>query len=144
MNGRLYDPAVGRFLSVDPYVQNPGSTQSYNRYSYCLNNPLKYTDPSGYSLWSHFWGWAGETAGGAINAGLKIFSLTTTIVPSGLDALFNWDASRLDPFNKGTISNNAYQITNGLFQGSPEQILPRSSGYVKVRSGWWRFAIATF
>ena len=48
MNGRLYDPLVGRFLSVDPYIQNPGFTQEYNRYSYCLNNPLRYTDPSGY------------------------------------------------------------------------------------------------
>jgi RHS repeat-associated protein len=47
MNGRLYDPLVGRFLSADPYVQMPDGTQSYNRYSYCLNNPLKYTDPDG-------------------------------------------------------------------------------------------------
>ena len=48
MNGRLYDPVVGRFLSPDPYVANQTSTQEYNRYSYCLNNPLKYIDPSGY------------------------------------------------------------------------------------------------
>jgi RHS repeat-associated protein len=47
MNGRLYDPVVGRMLSVDNYVQAPGSTQSYNRYSYAMNNPLRYTDPSG-------------------------------------------------------------------------------------------------
>ncbi|GHS89451.1 hypothetical protein FACS1894201_10830 [Bacteroidia bacterium] len=47
MNGRLYDPAIGRMLSPDPYVQAPTYTQSFNRYSYCLNNPLKYTDPSG-------------------------------------------------------------------------------------------------
>lgn len=47
MNGRLYDPVVGRFLSPDPFVQAPGFTQSFNRYSYCLNNPLIYTDPSG-------------------------------------------------------------------------------------------------
>ncbi len=47
MNGRLYDPVVGRFLSADNYVQMPGFTQSFNRYSYCLNNPLKYTDPDG-------------------------------------------------------------------------------------------------
>lgn len=47
MNGRLYDPVVGRFLSPDNYVQEPYNSQSYNRYSYCLNNPLKYTDPSG-------------------------------------------------------------------------------------------------
>ena len=47
MNARLYDPLIGRFLSPDPYVQDPDNTQNYNRYSYCLNNPLKYTDPNG-------------------------------------------------------------------------------------------------
>jgi RHS repeat-associated protein len=47
MNGRLYDPLVGRFLNVDPYVQMPDYTQNVNRYSYCLNNPLKFTDPNG-------------------------------------------------------------------------------------------------
>ena len=47
MNARLYDPALGRFLSPDPYVQLPDNTQSFNRYSYCLNNPLKYVDENG-------------------------------------------------------------------------------------------------
>jgi len=47
MNGRMYDPIVGRFLSPDPFVQMPDFSQSYNRYSYCLNNPLIYTDPDG-------------------------------------------------------------------------------------------------
>ncbi|MBR3456125.1 MAG: VCBS repeat-containing protein [Bacteroidaceae bacterium] len=50
MNGRLYDPDLGRFLSPDDYVQIPDLSQSFNRYSYCLNNPLKYTDPSGESF----------------------------------------------------------------------------------------------
>ncbi len=50
MNGRVYDPSIGRFLSADPHIQAPLNTQSYNRYSYVLNNPLKYTDPSGYFL----------------------------------------------------------------------------------------------
>jgi len=48
MNGRAYDPLVGQFLSPDPFVQSATSTQSYNRYSYCWNNPLKFVDPSGY------------------------------------------------------------------------------------------------
>ncbi len=47
MNGRAYDPVVGAFLSPDPYVQAPGIPQNLNRYSYVLNNPLKYSDPSG-------------------------------------------------------------------------------------------------
>ncbi|MBP6882460.1 MAG: VCBS repeat-containing protein [Candidatus Levybacteria bacterium] len=48
MNGRVYDPVIGRFLSADPFVQQPDNTQSYNRYSYVLNSPLSYTDPTGH------------------------------------------------------------------------------------------------
>jgi RHS repeat-associated protein len=51
MNGRIYDPDLGRFISPDPYVQMPGNSQNFNRYSYALNNPLVYTDPSGEWLW---------------------------------------------------------------------------------------------
>ena len=52
MNARLYDPLLGRFLSPDPYVQAPDFTQNFNRYSYALNNPLRYTDETGeYTGW---------------------------------------------------------------------------------------------
>ena len=47
MNGRMYDPLLGRFLSPDNYVQEPYNSQNFNRYAYCLNNPLKYVDPDG-------------------------------------------------------------------------------------------------
>jgi len=47
MNGRMYDPLVSRMLSPDNFIQAPDFSQSFNRYSYCLNNPLKYSDPSG-------------------------------------------------------------------------------------------------
>ena len=50
MNGRVYDPALASFLSPDPFIQNFNAAQSYNHYSYCSNNPLKYTDPSGYHM----------------------------------------------------------------------------------------------
>lgn len=48
MNGRLYDPIPGRMLSPDVLIQDDRSSQAYNRYSYCFNNPLRFTDPSGY------------------------------------------------------------------------------------------------
>ena len=51
MNGRVYDPLLGMFLSPDPYVQAPGNWLNYNRYGYCLNNPLIYTDPDGELWW---------------------------------------------------------------------------------------------
>ncbi len=50
MNGRIYDPLLGRFLSADLVVQFPNDLQSYNRYSYVQNNPLTYHDPSGHVL----------------------------------------------------------------------------------------------
>jgi len=48
MNGRVQDAVTGRFLSADPTIPNPGLTQHFNRYSYVYNNPLSYTDPSGF------------------------------------------------------------------------------------------------
>jgi RHS repeat-associated protein len=50
MNARLYDPEIGRFLSPDIFIQAPTLSQNYNRYTYVLNNPLKYTDPSGHII----------------------------------------------------------------------------------------------
>ncbi len=55
MNARLYDPVFGRMCSPDNYVQRRGSTQAYNRYSYCVNNPVRYTDPTGeFFVWDSF------------------------------------------------------------------------------------------
>ena len=60
MNGRLYDPVLGRFLQADPIIQAPHNAQSHNRYSYVLNNPLSFTDPSGFSAWTQ---WRGPIIG---------------------------------------------------------------------------------
>ncbi|MFW6219190.1 MAG: RHS repeat domain-containing protein, partial [Bacteroidota bacterium] len=94
MNGRIYDPVLCRFLSPDNYVASPFHSQSYNRYSYALNNPLIYTDPSGEIAWfvpviigaaiggfsgymigdaagAEGWDMAGYIAGGALIGGLS-------------------------------------------------------------------------
>jgi RHS repeat-associated protein len=47
-DARLYDPVIGRFISPDTIVPKMFNPQSLNRYSYCLNNPLVYVDPSGH------------------------------------------------------------------------------------------------
>jgi hypothetical protein len=59
-NGRVYDPTIARFLSPDPMLQSPNNALNYNRYTYCLNNPLLYTDPSGMSWFSDLGDWVGD------------------------------------------------------------------------------------
>ena len=49
MNGRVYDYNLGRFMSVDPFIQGVGNSQGINPYSYVMNNPLAFTDPTGYN-----------------------------------------------------------------------------------------------
>ncbi|MBV1777396.1 hypothetical protein KSF73_16870 [Burkholderiaceae bacterium DAT-1] len=50
LNGRVYDPLVGKFLSGDPLIADPVNGQNYNRFSYVLNNPTNLTDPSGFEV----------------------------------------------------------------------------------------------
>jgi len=49
-NARYYDPMLGRFITPDIFIQSPYDPQTLNRYSYCRNNPIIYTDPSGHFL----------------------------------------------------------------------------------------------
>ncbi|MFD2452215.1 RHS repeat domain-containing protein [Ideonella paludis] len=56
MNGRIFDPTLGIFLQGDPFIQDPTDLQNYNRYGYCLNNPMTCTDPTGYFSLKKFFG----------------------------------------------------------------------------------------
>ena len=96
MNGRCYDPLLGRFLSTDNYVQEPSNSQNFNRYSYCLNNPLKYTDPSGEIAWlvPIF---AGAMIGSALSA--LTYSASTMITGQNWDSSAFWKAVGLGAFS---------------------------------------------
>jgi RHS repeat-associated protein len=67
MNGRIYDPMIGRMMSPDNYTHDDAGTQGYNRYSYANNNPLKFTDPDG-NVWHIV---IGAAIGGIANLGIK-------------------------------------------------------------------------
>ncbi len=58
---RYYDANIGRFISADSIVPDFTNPQCLNRYSYCLNNPLRYTDPTGQWSWGDLWGSFTET-----------------------------------------------------------------------------------
>jgi RHS repeat-associated protein len=106
MNGRLFDPAMAHFLSPDNFVQAPGATQSYNRYGYCMNNPMKFTDPSGYLFKEIF---------------ISVFSVSIAPAFFLLNLIMTRDPK--DAFNEGKeIFNNladmgAY-IDNAIFKNN--------------------------
>ena len=74
MNARLFDPQLGRFMTADPIIANPYNPQSLNRYSYVLNNPFRYTDPTGNdaipnpdgSVYVEEWGLTVSLGGGVV------------------------------------------------------------------------------
>lgn len=79
MNGRIYDPTIGRFLSVDLLVQEPSNLQNYNRYTYVLNNPLSLTDPSGFfsigKFFKKYWKPAVAIAAGIVTGGSALAAI---------------------------------------------------------------------
>ena len=87
MDGRMYDYVLGRFLSPDNYVQELENSQNFNRYSYCLNNPLKYTDPTG-----EFFTWS---------IGKGFFSFGVNFSPIGIPVGFGINAGWADGNSMG-------------------------------------------
>ena len=114
MNGRLYDPILHRFLQPDNNIQDPSNTQNFNRYGYVLNNPLKYTDPSG------------ETSEGSrdcIDCGISAETLVGMGVlfakawddmgmKDGLKSAGNWFTDNLKSF-----ADDVSDFVKGLFGG---------------------------
>ena len=94
MNGRLYDPLLRRFLNADENIQDPHNTQNYNKYTYVLNNPLMFNDPSG------------ESIVGVIFAAIKIISTVISVVNTvkTVVGLINGDIS-FSKFAKSIVFN---------------------------------------
>lgn len=124
MNGRLYDPKLHRFLQPDNFIQDPYNTQSFNRYGYCWNNPLKYMDQSGEILESIL-----------IGAGIALVSYFTMSIINGtpitlkgaLMATFVGAVSGAVTFGIGswtqsignfTLKATTQALSHGMFQGT--------------------------
>jgi RHS repeat-associated protein len=91
MNGRLYDPILGRMLSPDNYTHE--GSQGYNRYSYAMNNPLKYTDPDGQN----------PVVGMLIGAGVSVITNGIKNMQGG------------QPFFKGAFQAAIWGLATGAF-----------------------------
>jgi RHS repeat-associated protein len=123
MNGRVYDPELGRFLSADPLIQFPESTQGFDRYAYVGNSPLSYTDPSGHgllgivgSIVSFFYPPVGAlliAVDGYLEGGLQgaLFSVASMAAAAGVGDMFGHAV--------GTLGNElARAAVHGLIQGA--------------------------
>jgi RHS repeat-associated protein len=111
MNGRLYDPKLHRFLSPDNFVQDPTSTQNFNRYGYAMNNPFMYTDPSGEVLWF---------VPILVGAGISILT-------NGIDNAINHK-----PFFQGAFKAGVIGGLSGLASFGIGEVAQGLSGFSKV------------
>jgi RHS repeat-associated protein len=117
MNGRMYDPTLGRMLSPDPYVPDGTYTQDFNRYMYARNNPLTYTDPDGEFILRYLSGF--------------IKGVVRTINQG------KW----VCPFSTGAQTVvNSWKMTGGLFAGDGSQIWSRFTKELPQTLGGFIFA----
>jgi RHS repeat-associated protein len=161
MNGRLYDPLLGRFLSPDNYMQLPDNSQNFNRYSYCLNNPMLYTDPSGelfgiddivlggILLYSYLggtaanngefnpinWDWKSGNTWAGIGIGAIAGGFGGWALSSGGQALAN--TAFFSSFENGTIA--AYSLTGTIAFGASGYVTGFGTGMI-VSNGNWDYA----
>ena len=139
MNARLYDPKLHRFLAPDNFIQDPSNSQSYNRYGYVWNNPLKYNDPSGEIVWMAVVVGAviGAVAGGA--------SYVAQAVQTGT---WNWGKFGLSVLSGAVIGGVSGAISPmavtsaGLWQTAASSFAAGFMPSVNVPVGDWSFSIS--
>ncbi len=121
MNGRMYDANLGRFLSPDTYIQDPYNTQSYNRYGYVWNNPLKYNDPTGEIVWV------------AVAIGAIIGAATAAvgyIAQAAISGNWNWGQFALSILSGALIGG----ISGGIAPGAVPAVLT-TADFVNLAAG---------
>jgi RHS repeat-associated protein len=122
MNGRLYDPVLRSFLMPDNFVQQPENTQNYNRYSYVLNNPLRYTDPSG-ELFLAPLAW-GITSGVLPYLASAVFAHTPFSFEGLAKTYYISAASALATYGIGSAAGSMFsQPAMGFWQGAAQGAL---------------------
>ena len=104
MNGRIYDPKLGRFLQADPFIQAPYNTQSLNRYSYVMNNPLNATDPSGYFAWAVVWGF--------MKVAVAAYVVSDIIVTIGVNSGWSTDLIQIASFVATCWIGGCFDVSN--------------------------------
>ncbi len=127
---RYYDAAIGRFAQPDSIVPNPYNPQSLNRYSYTLNNPVKYTDPSGHSACVDE------------DCDVQFNPITDELMaPNGIDAAADSILGELGGTNDLEAMALMADILASVYDGW-DQILPEMSQIFNGTKGYGPFSLA--
>jgi len=116
MNGRLYDAKLHRFLQVDNNLQDPFNTQNFNRYGYVMNNPTKFTDPTGEFAFIPIL--IAAAYGAAVGAAVAVATYTVTSLASGNFSWSGLGTSALMGAVGGAISGGLSSVGAQLFNAS--------------------------
>jgi RHS repeat-associated protein len=140
MNGRIYDPVLGRFLSVDPVIQSPYFSQSYNSYTYCFNNPLKYIDPSGYSAFINIWQKIKEFLSGGNENREKKYSIIPNDQPE--DLVINSYNSPYCPGEVEVIGGGGAGRRKAVNNWGNQTLIINSDVYYILAGTGWEYGVA--
>ncbi len=121
MNGRVYDPAIGRFLSADPFIHDVTNSQDLNRYSYVHNNPLSYTDMNGYGFFKSL-GKFFKTFWKPLLAIVAAITLQFYILPTLLPGLATATIGNF-AVGKAVIAGISSGVGNVIVTGKPKAFL---------------------
>ncbi len=126
MNGRIYNPLLGRFLSADTIIQFPGNLQSYNRYAYVHNNPLTFADPSGHVLA------LGAFIGGSIDFAAQVFIEGKAVRDVNYASVFISAAAGATGAGLGGVVAN---FSRSLTRSAIKQVAIRAAGNMAIGAG---------
>ena len=132
MNGRVYDPLTAQFFSPDPFIQSGSDWKNYNRYSYCMNNPTRYTDPTGYQYYymntsivdnTRGSGWGDVLDGGGGGGSFLETSLAWNAKGS---ISYDWGSGKYEYANGDEAGRNAAE--DQLYRGTAKENIQYYSG----------------
>ena len=149
MNARLYDPLIGRFVTADSVIPDVYDLQSLNRYSYVLNNPFGYTDPTGHVPYASGYDWNhGAGSGGtgpslgATIVGNATGSWSGTGVPSPLPVAVPY-ANNVG-MGLGSPLSLGMQPVAGMQGGNNEWQLDFGAAYHRADTQAWQAQMTHF
>ena len=126
MNGRVYDPDLGRFMSADPLITLSASTQGFNRYSYTDNNPLSRLDPAGFSWFSK----EAKRFFGRVTKEVNRFYSRVSNELSRFETRFRHEIRR-----PGSLLGTAIQLVSTWYCGGAPQCAAAAAGFVTAAQG---------